>query len=256
MPAKFDRTSLYHITWGEQYGICSLYFWGCNLRCRICLLKREVFDCHLPETRLRIYDPSFVSRRPRQFLTFEQTVDILDRLPIKQVFLMGAEPLCEHLLPRILEFLRRKKSCFISLLTNGKLMPPLNMVDEIIFSIKAISHSLHKHYTGFSNRGILKNFIKLAGVPGIRLHVETVFIPDYVDEAEVMKIAAFVASIDPAVPFRIDAYLPVPGQRWRVPEIEELEKLGDSVCKILPATTCFHGKQGNEPLVYEVKRIF
>jgi pyruvate-formate lyase-activating enzyme len=256
MSAKADLTSVYHITWGEQYGVCSLYFWGCNLRCRICLLKREVLDCHLPETRLRIYDPSFVSRKPRKFLTFEQIVDILECLPIKRVFLMGAEPLCDPLLPRILEFLRGKKYCLISLLTNGKLMPPLDMVDEIIFSIKAISHSLHKDYTGFSNRGILSNFRKLAGVPRIRLNAETVFIPNYVDEAEVIRIAAFIASIDPAVPLRIDAYLPVPGQPWRVPEIEEIEKLRDRVCKILPGATSFHGKQGNEPLVYEVKRVF
>ncbi len=256
MPAKADRISLYHITWGEQYGICSLYFWGCNLRCRICLLKREVFDCHLTETRLRIYDPSFVSQRPRRFLTFEQSLDILDRLPIKRVFLMGAEPLCEPFLPPVLEFLRRKKSCIISLLTNGKLMPPVDLLDEVIFSIKAITPSLHRNYTGFANHAILKHFKELAGLPQIRLHAETVFIPDYVDEAEVMKIAAFIASVNPDIPFRIDAYLPVPGEFWRVPEIDEIVKLRDRAGKILPRTTCFHGRQGDEPLVYEVTRIF
>jgi len=256
MPAKTGHISLYHITWGEQYGICSLYFWGCNLRCRICLLKKEIFDCHLPETRLRIYDPCFVSLEPREFLTLEQTLEILERLPIKRVFLMGGEPLCEPFLPQILQFLRRKKSCSISLLTNGRIMPPVHLLDEVIFSIKAITPSLHRNYTGFPNRAILKHFRKLTGLPQIRLHAETVFIPDYVDKAEVMKIAAFIASINPDIPFRIDSYLPVPGQAWRVPEIEEIEELKDEICKILPRTTCFHGKRGNEPLVYEVKRIF
>ncbi|HYA40783.1 MAG TPA: hypothetical protein VEF34_05745 [Syntrophobacteraceae bacterium] len=88
MPAKTDATSLCHITWGEKYGICRLHFRGCKLRRRICLFKKDVFDCHLPETSLRIYVPSFVSLRPRQFLTLEQTIDILDGLPIKRVFLM------------------------------------------------------------------------------------------------------------------------------------------------------------------------
>jgi pyruvate-formate lyase-activating enzyme len=77
-----------------------------------------------------------------------------------------------------------------------------------------------------------------------------------VDQADVMKVAAFIASINPDIPFRIDAYLPVPRQPWRVPKIEEIEELKNKISKILPQTTCFHGKQGSEPLVYEVKRIF
>ena len=100
------------------------------------------------------------------------------------------------------------------------------------------------------------SYEELAGFPQIRLHAQTVFIPDYVDEAEIMKVAAFIASINSDIPLRIDAYLPVPGQPWRVPEIEEIEELKDKISKILPRTTCFHGKQGSEPLVYEVKRIF
>jgi pyruvate-formate lyase-activating enzyme len=130
------------------------------------------------------------------------------------------------------------------------------LIDEVIFSIKAITPSLHRKYTGFSNREILKNFKELANLPRIRLHAETVFIPEYVDEVEVMKIAAFIASVNPDIPFRIDSYFPVPGECWRIPEIEELEELKDRVRIILPRTTCFHGKQGDEPLVYEVERIF
>jgi pyruvate-formate lyase-activating enzyme len=197
-----------------------------------------------------------VSPEPRRFLTLEQALDILGRLPVKRVFLMGGEPLCEPHLPRILQFLRKEKSCFISLLTNGKLKPPLDLLDEVIFSIKAVTPSLHRNYTGFSNIGIFTNFRKLAGISRIRIHTETVFIPEYVDEPEVMKIAGFIASVDPEIPFRIDAYLPVPGECWRIPEIEELEALKDKVCSILPRTTCFHGRRGDEPLVYEVKRVF
>ena len=68
-------------------------------------------------------------------------------------------------------------------------MPPVHLLDEVIFSIKAITASLHRNYTGFPNQTILKHFRELAGLPQIRLHAETVFIPDYVDEAEIMKIA-------------------------------------------------------------------
>jgi len=256
MKTESDITSLYHITWGEEYGICCLYFWGCNLRCRICLLKKEVYDCHLPETRLRIYDASFVSPQPQEFLTLEKALAILDALPVKRVFLMGGEPLCEPFLAKILDFLRSNKGCFISLLTNGRLKPPVHMLDEIIFSIKAITPSLHQKYTGVSNRKILANFKDLADLPKIRLHAETVFIPEYVDETEVIKIAEFIASVNPDIPLRIDAYFPVPGEGWRAPEIEEIEKLKERVRAILPNATCFHGRQGDEPLAYQVKRIF
>lgn len=115
---------------------------------------------------------------------------------------------------------------------------------------------MHRAYTGFSNRNILRNFKALAGNTRIRLYAETVFIPYYVDEAEVMKIAAFIASIDQSIPLRIDAYLPVPGESWRTPEIEELESIKNRARAILPGTTCFHGRHGDEPLVYEVRRIF
>jgi pyruvate formate lyase activating enzyme len=254
--AKVKHTSLYHITWSEQYGICCLYFWGCNLRCRICLLKKEVLDCHLPETRLRIYDPAHANPEPQQFLPLEGIFEILKPLPIKKVFLMGAGPLCEPSLPRILEFLRLEKTCAVSLLTNGKLRPPVHLLDEVIFSLKAITPSLHRDYTGVSNRGILRHFSELAGLSRIRLHTETVFIPDYVDQSEIMKIAAFIASVKPDTPFRIDAYLPVPGQPWRTPGIEELEELKERARGLLPNTTSFHGKEGGEPLAYEVVRIF
>ncbi|MFZ2447612.1 MAG: radical SAM protein [Syntrophobacteraceae bacterium] len=256
MPPRKKPSSLYHITWSERFGICCLYFWGCNLKCRICLLKKEVFDCHLPETRLRIYDPGYVGPRPEKFLEFEQVLEILGSLPLERVFLMGGEPLCEPLLPRILEFLRREKTCAVTLLTNGKLSPPAHLLDEVIFSIKAITPSLHKDYTGSGNRRILANFRALAGLPRIRLHTETVFIPDYVGEAEILKIAGFIASVNPGIPLRVDAYLPVPGEPWRAPGVDELEVLREKARAILPNTTCFHGRGGEEPLVYEVQRIF
>lgn len=253
---KKIQTRIYHITYSRDFGICSLYFWGCNIRCRICLLKKEAFDCHLPENRLRIYEPDYRSPRPKRFLSLKDLCEHLSHLNIQTVFLMGAEPLCDTALEDILKYLRQEKRSRISLLTNGFQLPPLALLDEVVFSIKAVSPDLHRNYTGFNNAGILKNFRTISRAPGIRLYAETVFIPDYVDESEVLKIAAFVASVDKELPFRIDAYLPIPGLSWRAPSVGEIESLTEKVKEALPRTTCFYGNQGKTPLAYDIERIF
>jgi pyruvate-formate lyase-activating enzyme len=183
-------------------------------------------------------------------------MSLLDPLSLKQIVLMGAEPVCDSKLPRILGSLKRSKDCSFVLLTNGRKFPPLSMVDEIIFSIKAITPALHRDYTGVDNKIILRNFTKIAASKSVSLHVETVFIPDYVDEDEVLRIADFIASIDPAITFRIDAYLPIQGLPWRAPQAHEIQSLTEKVRCMLPNTSCLYGDEGKTELAYEVERIF
>jgi pyruvate-formate lyase-activating enzyme len=183
-------------------------------------------------------------------------MSLLDPLSLKQIVLMGAEPVCDPKLPRILASLKQSKDCSFVLLTNGRKFPPLSMVNDIIFSIKAITPALHRDYTGVDNKIILRNFTEIAASKSVSLHVETVFIPDYVDEDEVLRIAHFIASIDPAIPFRIDAYLPIQGLPWRAPQAREIQSLTEKVRCMLPKTSCLYGDEGKTELVYEVERIF
>ena len=250
------QTKVYHITYSKDFKICSLFFWGCNLRCKICLLKKEAYDCHLQENRLRIYEPDYRSARPKNFLVLESLFSLLSELEIDRTFLMGAEPLVDPALPKVLDFLKSKKNSKISLLTNGLKLSPLSLLDEIIFSLKAITPKLHKDYTGIDNRRILKNFAMISRFKGIKMYAETVFIPDYVDEREVMKIAEFIASVSRDIPFRIDAYLPIPDLPWEAPEVHQIESIAERVKDILPNTTCFYGDEGSTPLVYEIERIY
>lgn len=255
MTADMLKTRVYHITYSKDYGICSLFFWGCNLKCRMCLLKKEAYDCHLPENRLKIYDPEYTSTGPSKFLTLKELFGLLSELDIKTTFLMGAEPVQDPHLSHILDYLKSRQSR-ISLLTNGLKLPPFEKLDEIIFSIKAVSPELHRDYAAHDNSAILNNFRTLAATEGIRLYSETVFIPDYVDEKEIFKIAEFIVSVNSQIPFRIDAYLPVPGLSWRAPTVAEIESLTAEIKKILPLTTCFFGDSGNTPLAYDIERIF
>jgi pyruvate formate lyase activating enzyme len=56
------------------------------------------------------------------------------------------------------------------------------------------------------------------------MHASTVFIPDFGGVEQVEKVAAFVASVDPAIPFHILGYIPVPGAPWRRPTDDEMEE--------------------------------
>jgi pyruvate formate lyase activating enzyme len=181
---------------------------------------------------------------------------LLDPLSLRQIVLMGAEPICDPTLPRILTTLKKSKDCAFVLLTNGRKFPPLSMVDEVIFSIKAITPALHRDYTGVDNKVILRNFTEIAASKSVSLHVETVFIPDYVDEDEILRIADFIAAVDPAIAFRIDAYLPIRGLPWRAPQAHEIQSLAEKVRYILPNTSILYGDGGKTELAYEVERIF
>jgi len=177
-------------------------------------------------------------------------------ISLTKVFLMGAEPLCDPLLPVILRYLKEGRSCSVTLLTNGYYPVPTSLLDEVVFSIKALTPSLHWDYTGRENEAILRSFERIAGEKLVRLCAETVFVPDYVDEDEVLSIAQYIASVDRSIPFRIDAYLPIPGLPWRAPEASELAALKERAKAILPATTCLHGEEGKTELAYEVERLF
>jgi pyruvate-formate lyase-activating enzyme len=169
---------------------------------------------------------------------------------------MGAEPVCDPLLPRVLASLKQLKDCHFILLTSGKKLPPLAMLDQVIFSIKAITPALHRDYTGYYNGDILRNFTEMASCKSVSLQVETVFIPGYVDEDEVLRIADFIVSVDRSIPFRIDSYLPIQGLPWRAPKVEEIRSLTEKVKRILPNTSCLYGDEGRTELAYEVNRIF
>ncbi len=249
-------THVYHITYSREYGVCCLFFWGCNLRCRLCLLKKEAFDCHLPENRFRIYESGYRSGRPVRFLTMNELRQHLDPLPLKQVVLMGAEPVCDPLLPDILLTLKKASGSSFILLTNGKVLPPLALLDEVIFSIKAVTPALHRDYTGCGNEDILANFRTIASRYPPILKTETVFIPGYVDEEEILGIAAFIADVDGSISLRIDAYLPINGLPWRAPDPAAVEALARRAREILPNATCFYGDGGKTELAYEIERIF
>jgi len=83
----------------------------------------------------------------------------------------------------------------------------------IKFDLKAWNDNVHAALTGTSNRRTLDNFARLAAMTRSRpdppfLIASTLLVPGYVDRQEVTKMAEFIASLDPAIPYSLLAFHP------------------------------------------------
>lgn len=106
--------------------------------------------------------------------------------------------------------------------TNGAMKPALldQMTDLslesggcIKFDLKAWDPNIHRALTGADNRRTRDNFARVAARIPERpdpppLVASTLLVPGYVDEQEVSAIAAFIASLDPAIPYSLLAFHP------------------------------------------------
>jgi pyruvate formate lyase activating enzyme len=244
--------NVYHITYGSATKIVQLHFWGCNLGCRACLLKREIYDCHLVETKDRIFQGrNEINQTPDKFLDMEEVMQRLNKLEVGEVIFMGAEAALDPQLPALAGALHRKFSSHNVLLTNGFQLTDLSHIDEVVFSIKAHTDTIHQDYTGTSNKKALKNFMTLYK-SGIKLRTESVYIPEYIDGPEIENIARFIAGVDRSIPYRIDAYIPIGDNPWRRPTPHEIESAASLARKHLLDVSYL---TGTEDLKYEVVRI-
>jgi len=247
------NTNIYHITYAPEAKNVSLHFWGCNMRCRGCLCQKEIYDCHLEETKDTIFEEvKQAPAKPTRFLNSGQVWEILRNLDFSQVIFMGMEATLDPEFPRLAETLHREFRSYNISLTNGLKLAPLNDIDEVVVSIKAYRDELHQDYTGVSNKEILENFAKIHSL-GKRLRAESVLIPDYIDSAEVEHVAHFIASVDSAIPYRIDAYFPAGKNPWRRAKPEEVEAAVAVARKYLLNVSCL---KGDEKLKYKVVQIY
>ncbi len=106
--------------------------------------------------------------------------------------------------------------------TNGSMHPAL--LDQMVelslqsggcvkFDLKAWDDNLHRALTGSSNKQTLQNFARAAAQIHRRpqpplLIASTLLVPGYVDMQEVRQLAAFVASLDCAVPYALLGFCP------------------------------------------------
>jgi pyruvate formate lyase activating enzyme len=81
------------------------------------------------------------------------------------------------------------------------------------FDLKALDENLHLALTGVSNQRTLENFSRVASRVAERpdpplLIAATLLVPGYVGAEEVGRIARFIASLDPDIPYALLAFHP------------------------------------------------
>lgn len=116
---------------------------------------------------------------------------------------------------------------------------------NIKFDIKAYNESLNIALCGASNQKTLENFRKLGKLfeerPKVPLLIaSTLLIPGYVEVKEVEKIAEFIASINPEIPYALLGFhpiyimndLPTTSKRVALESLETAKKVGLKNVKI------------------------
>ena len=245
--------NIYHIAYAPMIKSVHLYLWGCNLNCRGCVLKKEIYDPHLEETKDALFNEERkTAQTPQSFLDLEQAMEILGGLEVKTVIFTGAEPSLDPQLPQLAEFLHKEfRSCNI-LFTNGFQLTDLEHIDKVVFGIPAVTNSLYRHYTGKSNNTVLNNFVRL-NQSGTKLGVQSIYIPEYIDSLEIENIAKFIAEVDEGIPYIINAYIPVGGNPWRQPTDEEVEEAATRAKRYLLNVSYL---AGSAEVKFEVLRVF
>ncbi|MFH1662485.1 MAG: radical SAM protein [Chloroflexota bacterium] len=214
---------IYHIAYEPEFKSLDIHFWTeCNLHCRACYTDYEKLDFGLIDDPITGINGKPKESPPTRFLSLADTIMLLKDIDIKRAIFMGTEPALDPELPIMAEALHNKFNCYNIMLTNGLKLIDLEYINEVIFSIKALSEDLHRDYTGKPNKAILGNFIAICKL-GKKLQAETVLIPNYIDKYEIERIAGFIADVDINVPLRIDAYFPVGDNLWRAATAREVE---------------------------------
>ncbi|AII61477.1 radical SAM protein [Dehalococcoides mccartyi CG5] len=246
-------TNIYHISYTPETKEISLFFWGCNFNCLGCLCKKETHNFLLSEhLHLPFEEPTVIADSPEQFISFEDLIKTLDKLEIKKVLLEGQEASLDPLYPQITQALHKRYSSYNTLCSNIYSLPSLKDTDEIAIGLKAVTDSIHKEYTGKSNRQVLANFISL-NQAGLKSSVASVFIPGFIDIAETENIAEFIAQVNKDIPYHILPYFKSGFNPWRHPTHEEMEAAEKTARKHLGKV---HSWKGDEEMKYEVVKIF
>ena len=237
---------VYHIVYEPTYKSVDIHFWTeCTLKCRACYTRYETLDFGLYDDPVAIIANKPAQMPPRIFLSLRKVMSLLKGRYVERAIFMGTEASLDPEMPALAASLHREFHSYNILLTNGFKVADMRDVDEVIFSLKAISPDLHQDYTGKDNSAILKNFAALER-SGKKLQAETVLIPGYIDSAEIERTAEFISGINREIKLRIDAYFPVGNNPWRAATCDEVKEAARRTRKHLKNVSC---------LTLDMKRI-
>jgi len=204
--------AFYKITYNEKYRFATLHNYGCTFRCPVCSYKLRSGENG---------KAGHAYPRPDHFLSTEEIKQKLVQVDIDTLYFMGGEPTIAPDLPELLDFAKNTlnvRTCLGH--TNGSHLPMSNL-DGANVGLKAWDEETHLQYTGREKKSIFDNF-EAAHQTGIELKANIVYIPDFVDIDQIESIAAWLADLSPEIPFHIMGYIPVPGQLFQSPTVQQM----------------------------------
>lgn len=197
--------AIQRITYSEKYRRATMHNWGCNFDCTGCsyLLKK----------------PPLPAQRP----SLEQVHEAMRGLTeCEAVHFMGGEPTLNSQLPDLLRFCKQELSLTTKLgHSNGWNLITDNL-DGTNICLKAWDDAKHIDYTKVPKQRVYDTF-RGSYEAGLEMKASSVFIPGFIDVDELEQITGFIASLDPAIPFHLMGFIPVPGAPYRRPTDEEMD---------------------------------
>jgi len=157
-------------------------------------------------------------------MTVERLLEFIDdsnriynrNRPLEEAVITGGEPTLDSsfLLELVRELKMRVGLKHISLSTNGYLLDRVYVkglkaagLDVVKLDIKAYTNSVHKWYTGMSNRPVL-NAVRNLSESKLDFRVETVLMPGVVGIEEIERIAYFLAQYDTEIKYKVVKFAP------------------------------------------------
>lgn len=206
--------SFHSITYNYKYRFATLHNYGCMFRCPVCSYKLHSG----PQGR-----PGYSWPKPEAYLTTEQIQEALRKVDIATLYFMGGEPTMARNLPELLDFGKNVLGVrtFLGHCNGWKLDLP--NLDGANVGLKAWDPQVHRAYTGREKEPIFGNF-RRAFEAGLDLKANVVYVPGLVDLDQVEAIAAWLGHLSRDIRFHIMGYIPVPGQPYERPTVEQMER--------------------------------
>jgi len=217
----------YHIVYEPSFKSATIHFWtGCNLKCRGCFCHYEKLDFSLIDNWADKVAKGNIEEPPTRFLSLKEILELIGKLDIERVIFIGTEPSLDPELPELAKELHKRFRSYNILLTNGVKLVDMEHIDEVVFSIKAVTDEIYRAYTGCSNKKTLENF-KAVYNSGKKMQAECLLIPGMIDAREIEKVARFIAGIDKNITLRIDGYFKVGDCPWPAATSEDVTRAAE-----------------------------
>lgn len=189
--------------------ILSVGSFGCNFKCQFC--QNHQISMDFKETsRLQFVKPEEL---------IKASIDLVQRGNIGIAYTYN-EPLVGYEYVMDCAILARKNNLKNVVVTNGcfceepmqELFP---LIDAFNIDLKGFTSEFYKNVGG--NLDTVKNFIKLSSKYS-HVEITTLIIPDENDsEDEIRKMAEFIASINPDIPFHLSRFFPCYKMQYKSP---------------------------------------